>query len=242
MYYLQKMSTNLKAPEAATNFSALRSSPRIYFIPGLGTDTRIYAKYHFPGYEMVYMDFIPHQQGESLAQYAVRLATHYKVEPGHFYIGTSLGGMIAGELHRHLPAKKTFIISSLKNNNELPSLYKLGRYFPLYNWIPDTALKQLILYRTARLRFLEKSAHFNFREMVEKVDPAFIKWAIHSVLGWKRADVADGVIHFHGSMDRLFPKHKIGQAEFIAHGSHFMLATHSDLLQAKIQAHLSDYA
>jgi len=188
------------------------------------------------------MDFIPHQCSESLAQYAVRLATHYKVEPGHFYIGTSLGGMIAGELHRHLPAKKTFIISSLKNKNELPSLYKLGRYFPVYNWIPDTTLKEIIQHWTAHLPFLKKSVHVNFREMVEKTDPAFIKWAIHSVLRWKRADVADGVIHFHGNIDHLFPKRKIAKAEFIAHGSHFMLATHCKLLHAKIQAHLSVYA
>ena len=90
--------------------------PTLIFIPGIGADPRLF-KYQtavFPNSFAV--DWIDPQNGETLEQYAERLAETIRTElekrpPALVVVcGLSLGGMIAPYIARHLNAAGNFAI------------------------------------------------------------------------------------------------------------------------------------
>ncbi len=220
----------------------MESTNKIYFIPGLATDTRIYEQYVFHGYEMVYLNFIAHNPKETIREYALRLANHYAVIPNQIIIGTSLGGILGVEIANHLPMNQVHIISSLKGKEELTSWYRIGKYFPIYKWIPNSLFKKLIISNTRVLKKLDHKYFQNFSEMVHNANPAFIKWAVDAVLRWDNEQVPQGLIHYHGTSDRLFNINHIKTHKAIPRGSHFMLVTHRDILHHHIQNALPSLA
>ena len=46
---------------------------RVYLIPGVATDRRVFAELHLPGYEKVYLDWMRPKANERIAAYAARM-------------------------------------------------------------------------------------------------------------------------------------------------------------------------
>ena len=115
----------------------------VYFISGIGADERVFQKIRLPhGYTPYYIEWIPHQQNETLPQYARRLAAVIDALQPFILIGLSFGGMIAVEINQFLKAEKTIIISSAAHRKELPLYFRLLKWLPLHKVLPRFLLKK----------------------------------------------------------------------------------------------------
>lgn len=114
---------------------------KVYFISGLGADKRIFSFLDLSFCEPAFVDWITPLKNESLQGYALRLGKNI---PGKdpVIIGISFGGMLATEIAKVNPSAKIIIISSNKTAEEFPFYLRIGRYLPVYKWLPGRFLKQ----------------------------------------------------------------------------------------------------
>ena len=100
---------------------------KIFLIPGLGADCRIYKNIDLQGYDVVYIEWIDPAKTDTLATYAQKLIDKYHIVPGSIVIGNSLGGMLAMEIAKKVDLNKTILISSIKTVGEAPLYFKFFR-------------------------------------------------------------------------------------------------------------------
>ena len=103
---------------------------RIYLIPGLGADRRMYNSLIAELGQGEVLEFSSPLPGEDMQQYVVRLADRIQKEEPFVLIGTSLGGIMCMELLQHVRPLKTIMLASVKNRNEIPWWIRLLRYVP----------------------------------------------------------------------------------------------------------------
>src|ERR1035437_6749894 len=118
----------------------------LYFIPGLGADERLFSKLKLPGYKKKFIKWLVPKENESLPHYAKRLSAQIDSSKSFSLIGVSFGGMLAVEMSKFLKPKKIFLISSAKTNRELPASIHPFRYFPVYNFLPESMLQSAAVF------------------------------------------------------------------------------------------------
>ena len=182
--------------------------PKIYLIPGLGADARMFQLLTLDPhrFEVIVLEWItPHRQ-ESLPEYAYRLAAQIAATAEPFIlVGVSLGGMVAVEIAKLRPAAKLILISSIKTAAELPGylrfLGKLGWhwYLPLgwakiwrepFAWVfgAKTATEKKLL-----------------NEIIQATDIPFTRWAFTAIANWQNQTLVPNLVHLHGNQDKIFP-------------------------------------
>lgn len=199
----------------------------VYFIPGLGTGPRIFEYVSLPEekFDLHYLDWlVPESQDESLAHYAKRMADEIKDELP-VLIGVSFGGILAQEMRKLIPVRKTIIISSLRSQAEFPRRLKWMRLLRLYRLLP-----------TRKLSNIDDFTRFSFHQTVKKKaelynrymsvrNEKYLNWAIKTILHWKEREVADDIVHIHGTRDEIFPIRYVRDCIPIEGGTHAMIIT-----------------
>ncbi len=207
-------------------FSECFSQHIIYLIPGHGSDCRIFSKIDFPeGYNIVHMEYELPGRKESMKQYAVRLSSQIEDGDDFTLIGVSLGGMLAVEIAEIKNPKRTIIISSAKNRNELPGRYRFQRKIPIYKMVGPRLAKagaKILQPLVEPDRNKEKET---FKSMLNNKDRKFIKRAIHLIITWKRETNSAPVTHIHGSNDHTIPHRNVKYDTLVKGGSHMMTLT-----------------
>src|SRR5215203_5816329 len=113
----------------------------VYFISGLGADRRAFERLTLSDkYQIHHLDWIKPIKGESLNDYAKRLAAPIDTSQPFSVVGLSMGGMIASTMTTFLHPYKTVLISSIGCNKEFPPLLRLARRLPLHKFIPEFIL------------------------------------------------------------------------------------------------------
>src|SRR5258707_139416 len=97
----------------------------IYCISGLGTDAKIFSRLKIRGYQLIHLPWLKPRSKESMKSYAARMAAPIH-HPSPVLLGVSFGGMVAIEIAKQLPVKKTIIISSVKTLKEIPSWMRIA--------------------------------------------------------------------------------------------------------------------
>jgi len=197
---------------------------KIYFISGLGADRRAFRKLIFPpGFELVYLDWIPAQQNESLISYAGRLSQKIDTGSPFYLIGLSFGGMLATEITKKLNPVHTFLISSTPVSVELPWYYKAAGRLRLQKLVPLQLLKTG---NRIGLKFLgakTKDELLLLKQLVTDSDPHFIKWALTCILNWRNTVRPVNLTHIHGTKDNILPIRYHMPDITIKNGNHFMV-------------------
>ena len=93
---------------------------KIFLIPGLGADARIFQYIDLQGHEAVPVSWVEPDKLDTLPTYAQKLIDHYKITPGSIVIGNSLGGMLTIEIAKRVKLDKAILISSIKTKSEAP--------------------------------------------------------------------------------------------------------------------------
>jgi pimeloyl-ACP methyl ester carboxylesterase len=196
---------------------------KAYFISGLGADKKAFHKIKLsPDYEPVFLDWIPPEKNESLADYSVRFSELINKNEEFILIGLSFGGMMASEIARIRKPKKTIIISSIATADELPWYFRRAGKLGLQNALPISFFKAAtFLNRVVGAGTPEdKAVVYHY---VKNADPAFVRWSLNAIIKWKRSERVPGIIHLHGDKDHLLPSKFTNPDFLIKNGGHLMV-------------------
>ena len=198
---------------------------KIFLIPGLGADARIFRYIDLHGNEVIPISWVRPEKEDSLSTYAQTLIGHYKITPGSIVIGNSLGGMLTIEIAKRVELGKAVLISSIKTASEAPGSHVWYRYLPLYKLIPSSWLPQTGFIVRTVMGKMSKHHQELFVNMLKGTSPKFIKWALGAILHWDNQTVPPNVYHIIGDKDKIFPYQRIKNATIIKGGTHIMIYT-----------------
>lgn len=196
---------------------------KVYFIPGLGADKRVFRHMQLPeGFEMVHIDWLTPLEQESLQEYASRLTMAIDSSQPFILVGLSFGGMLATEICRILRPEKTILIASLPSASQLPPYFKWARPLGLQKIIPIGLFKNASL---AKRLFTTESAEDKdlLRMIIRETDPGFIRWALGAILSWENSPPPEGIYHIHGTRDNLLPIRYVKPTHILSGGGHLMV-------------------
>lgn len=198
---------------------------KIFLIPGLGADARIFQYIDLKGHEVVPVSWLEPVKQDTLSTYAQKLIDYYKISPGSIVIGNSLGGMLTIEIAKRVKLGKAILISSIKTKSEAPKSHKWYRYLPLYKLIPTAWLNKTGFIVRKVMGKMSKHHQELFMDMLKGTSPKFIKWALGAILHWDNQTIPSNVYHITGDKDKIFPHQRIKGATLIKGGSHIMIYT-----------------
>jgi len=196
---------------------------RIYIIPGLGADTRIYKNIDLHGHEVIHINWIEPSKDDTLATYAQKLIYQYNIEPGSIVIGNSLGGMLAVEIAKILPMEKVILISSIKISDEAPGYFSFFRNVPVQKLISGKLMTSMGSMIRPVFGRMAKGDATVFMEMLKGTSPVFIEWAMSAILAWKNDIIPANIYHITGDKDLVFDYKKIKDATIVKGGTHIMI-------------------
>ncbi|PSR56780.1 alpha/beta hydrolase [Adhaeribacter arboris] len=210
--------------------------PKIYCIPGLGADARMFQLLQLDAsrFEVVVLKWLLSHKNESLVSYAQRMANQILINNQPvLLVGVSFGGMVAVEISKILPSAQIILISSIKTSAELPGYLrffgKIGihKYLPLqwakklpwlYNWVfgANTLLEKKLLH-----------------QIIQATDIPYAKWALTAIVNWQSRDHIPNLIHLHGNQDKLFPVSYLDKP-VVYEGGHLIILSQADKLSLLI--------
>lgn len=205
------------------------TSPRkpVYLISGLGGDQRVFSFLDLSHYDPVFVPWIAPKKKERLEEYALRLLATIPDEKPTI-IGVSFGGMLAAEMARHNPAIRAIIISSNKASTEFPSYFRIGKYIPVYRWVPAPVASHLawgVKWLIGKNGPQQKQL---LLQIIRDMDIHFVRWAIYSILHWESPEAPPNIIHIHGTNDRLLPLRMVKADYVVEGGNHVMVMDSAD--------------
>ncbi len=215
----------------------LKKNIHIYFVPGLGANSKIFEYLNFPSniYTCHYLEWLmPENKTESIEKYASRLCKSIK-EPNPILVGVSFGGIMVQEMAKIVKAKKTIIISSVKSELEFPKKFIFAKKTRIYKLFPTKYIRQMEFF--VRDNFGNK---FKKRiELYEKyqitINPTYLNWAFYTILHWKKIYKLTNLYHIHGDIDKIFPPKYIADFIPIKNGSHLMIITKAKEISEVLQ-------
>jgi pimeloyl-ACP methyl ester carboxylesterase len=209
---------------------------KIYLIHGQGSDARLFSKLTLNvGFDTFCLNLPLPAKGENMQSFAQQLIPKIDTTGPFILIGVSLGGMVAAELNDILHPLQTIIISSAKNNNELPTRYKFMHAFPLYKVFPAGFIKASSFIMQPLVEPDRKKEKAIFKSMLRKKDKHFLKRTIPMIVNWqKKSNTGGALIHIHGTKDHTIPIKNINTGIVIKNGSHMMVLTQAELISEKI--------
>jgi pimeloyl-ACP methyl ester carboxylesterase len=194
----------------------------IYCISGLGADHRAFQNLQIPGYQLIPIIWQPISAKETLESYTKKLS-HQIPEKNPILMGLSFGGIIAVEMAKQMQTKKVIIISSIKNDNELPFYFKFLGMIGFHHLIPAYFLKNT----NPISNWLFSAGSDTEKKMLQDIflenDITFLRWCLGALASWKNKKSIPYMIHIHGSADRLFPLAFISEKQIIKNGGHLMI-------------------
>ncbi|WDF80563.1 alpha/beta hydrolase [Mucilaginibacter sp. KACC 22773] len=196
---------------------------RIYIIPGLGADTRIYKNIDLHDHEVIPINWIEPGKADTLAMYAQKLIDQYNIKPDSIVIGNSLGGMLAVEIAKIVPMKKVILISSIKTSDEAPGYFSFFRNVPIQKLISGKLMTSMGPMIRPVFGGMAKGDARVFMEMLKGTSPVFIEWAMSAILAWKNDIIPPNTYHITGDKDLFFDYKKIKNATIVKGGTHIMI-------------------
>jgi pimeloyl-ACP methyl ester carboxylesterase len=197
---------------------------KIFLIPGLGADTRIYNNIEFgDNQDIIPVDWIEPNKHDTLNTYAQKLIHQYFITDNSIVIGNSLGGMIVIEIAKQVRLNKVILISSIKTKNEAPFYFKIFRTLPLQKLIPGALIQRLGTLVKPIFGNMSDQHAWLFKDMLNKTSPKFMEWAMTAALHWDNEIIPPNVYHIIGDKDLVFNYKNIRNATIIENGTHIMI-------------------
>lgn len=219
-----------EAPAIAKDGDLAISEREIYFISGLGADWRVFQRLQLEGYRPVHILWQRPQRHESIEQYAQRLLTQVTVE-NPILVGLSFGGLMAIEMAKLCCPEQVIVISSATTGAQIPAYFKVFRWLPVQLVVPFKQLLWAVHWLLTWLFGLNNRDDCSlFKQVLVDTDPCFLKWAINQVVSWQNQVVPEGLVHIHGSSDRVFPFGYRSADVVVPDGGHLMVLTRAEEL------------
>ncbi|HEY6161094.1 MAG TPA: alpha/beta hydrolase [Bacteroidia bacterium] len=208
---------------------------KLYAIPGLGVDERLFKNILIPGFELIPVKWITPLKGERLEDYAGRLAQQIDKHEPFYLIGVSFGGMCAVEIAKKYFPLRTIIISSAKGPADLPWYFKVFRFIPIHRLVSDNTAIRLALRFRGMFGVKDGEQKKLFDEMLRTAPANYYARAINCIVHWRNKEVPGDLSHLHGTCDRIIPLRFVKNPTTIKNGSHFMVLNSADEINASLE-------
>ena len=178
---------------------------KIYFIPGLGADKRVFQLLNFQQYQLAHIEWITPLPNEPISAYAIRL-TEQISEQKPIIAGLSFGGMVAVEIAKCIETEMVILLASAKTRSEIPTYYRMAGKLGLHKLLPDALIRQPSY---AANWFFGAENDLDKRELASiltESDPVFVRWAIDQLVHWQNQTIHPHLVHIHGSKDLALPR------------------------------------
>lgn len=196
-------------------------------MPGLAAGPEIFENLELDleKYTLHYLKWIkPLAVEEDIDNYACRLSDEIK-EKNPVLVGVSFGGILAQELAKFVNPRKVIIISSVKNQDELPKRFKFAKFTKIYKFFPTKVIENFEDYTVYFLgKSLTKKANL-YKRYLSVRNKRYLKWSIYNVIKWQQLKPVEDIVHIHGTEDTVFPIKNIKNAIEIEGGTHVMILT-----------------
>lgn len=209
---------------------------KLYFIPGLGFDRRIFSKLDLTGVEQGYLDWIDPQPGEPISDYARRLSEGIS-EPGKVaLLGHSLGGIVAQEIAALRPVSKVILMSSIRSRAELPGMFKVMRPLGINKLFGRGVATKTFKYWGAQHGYETEEEQDLFLDMVGRQSNAYMRWALGALSSWQGVAQAAETRQIHGTQDLTFPIRLLEAPDHVVpQAGHFMVYKQPDVVAPLIK-------
>ncbi len=179
---------------------------KVYFISGLGADQRMFQSLTLPQHlHQRHVQWIaPQHADEPIQEYVQRLLPQI-TDPNPILVGLSFGGVAAIELSKILQVHKVILISSISYRHALPLHYRLMGKLRLHKRVPFKVL--LGLHPVAPWFFGAHTPAVErlVKELVLGIDETYLRWSLGQLLAWQQENTPTGIIHLHGTADKVLP-------------------------------------
>ncbi|GAB3535169.1 hypothetical protein GCM10027443_23570 [Pontibacter brevis] len=213
----------------------------IYLISGLGADWRMFQFLKLPTqFQRHDVEWLrPESINEPLQAYVKRLKQQITA-PDPILIGLSFGGVAAIELAKVLKPRKTIIISSLATRHALPWYYRVLGSTRLHHWVPLKVLQRALPFAPWFFGAHTPSNKELLKEVILDIDELFLRWSMGQLLNWQQEEVLPGLVHIHGTADRVLPLYKRPGLIIVPGGEHLMVMHHAGEISAILKKILDE--
>jgi pimeloyl-ACP methyl ester carboxylesterase len=208
---------------------------KVYCIPGIGADYRLFTHIRLPeGYTPSYIHWVDPLEKEKLSDYAFRLTGQIDTSNPFILVGVSLGGMMAVEIAKRVPPVCTIIISSIPVTTHLPGYFRFAGKLGMGKLIPASFLK--IASSTKHALTMRSAANRKLMfDIIRAGDDRFIRWALNAVLEWENKEVPQPFYHIHGTRDEIFPISLTVPTHIVEKGGHMSLVSQPEVVNSMLK-------
>jgi len=207
----------------------------IYALGGLGADKRTFKHLNFEHHQKVCLDWLTPEPNESLQAYAMRYHELIPDNEDVALLGVSFGGMIMTEVAKLRNPRHTILISSVILSSELRWAYKAAGALRLNSLVPYGLMVKSGRFAHYLFGVKVMSDKKLLKEILDDMDPNFLKWAIQAILDWKN-ETPINAIRIHGTRDLVLPISKEKIDYKLKKGGHFIIVNEA----AKISKIIDD--
>lgn len=206
-------------------FTGLKKRPiKVYFIPGMCNSCTVFDDLVLPqGYERKYLEWHIPRENETLNEYARSMAKDIDVSHPFVLIGYSLGAILMQEMNTFLSPQKNIVISSMKNIDEIPSLFKFAKKINFVKLVPKSVFGATKFITNIFTRFIYTMPTETVSKCMVVTDPAYVRWAVFQITNWTPTMDCPCIYHIHGAKDQIFPVKQIHDAYIVENGDHLMV-------------------
>ncbi len=213
------------------------SKTHIYFVPGMAANSQIYEYLTLDKdlFESHFLEWkVPLSNDEPIESYAQRMCDEITHE-NPVLIGVSFGGVMVQEMSKLISVKKIIIISSIKNNQELPKRLKLVEKTKVYKLFPAKFIENIDTYINMFLGDYQKKKYQEYKKYMSFRNAEYLNWAIVAVLHWQQSESLKNIVHIHGTRDEVFPIKYVENCIEIESGTHTMIITKAKKISSAIK-------
>ena len=214
---------------------------KLYLLPGLAFDYRIFQHLDLEGYDVKFINWIDPLKNESIRDYSSRLAEKIDVSQPVVLIGHSFGGVISQEIARLLEIEKIILISSIKSKQENAMNLKAVAPLGLHKMIgKELILKTFPLWSKAHGYEVEEEQML-FKDMIARQSDYYFEWSLRQLSLWEGVDgLKTPIVQIHGDKDKTFPIHLIeNPTAVVKNAGHFMVYKQPEIISGLIKDHLN---
>ena len=191
-----------------------------YVLPGMGASSAMYSREWkaLDGY--LFIDWPCGFKGKTIGELAECVVSTHSIRKSDSVIGSSLGGMVAGEIANQMDVKHLVLIGSAKQKEEVSRV--LALLSPLIDFAP------IEFVRRAAGKVPEELA-----QMFHESDPVFVRNMCRAIFRWEGFSGDSRLFRIHGVCDRIIPCPT--DADVLLDGGHLIAMTHAAACIAAIK-------
>ena len=199
---------------------------KIYLIPGLGYDERIFKNLDFQEFNVECINWTEPKQNETLHDFSIRIFENKQngIE-NIILIGHSLGGIVSQEIATNYKIEKIILLSSIKSDEENPLHFRILKPLGIYKIFTKELCIRTVKYWGNKHGFETDEDKTLFKSMLSKQTNTYLRWALKELAIWKSPTLPSStmLIQISGEKDKNFPIKLIDKPNYIIEkGNHIM--------------------